>query len=220
MGWPDSRTEPQSEPDDKEISMPNLRTIAPTAAIAAAALLALIGPRNGRAEEVKYYFKISNVQAQESRIVPMARDLLEREVQSRPELTTEAGEGAEEAARLAALKQRGTQACLVSMRIMRLNKEIKPPAPGRRDPQMAIEVKLSIFGHTLPGNKALFTGDGESALVGDFSERLKDKEEENFTKTALAAAIKQAVTTGVEKLTHSTLEEKKPAKAKKARGKR
>jgi hypothetical protein len=105
------------------------------------------------------------------------------------------------------------------LRITSLKKEIKPPAPGHRDQQMSIDVKLGIFGHTLPGNKLLFTGDGDASLMGEFSERLKDKEEERFMRTALASAIKQAVSTAVAKLTTATLEDKKPGRGKKAKAK-
>jgi hypothetical protein len=204
--------------------MLNSRSIPRAAAIAAATLLMLANPRNGRAENAKedarenakYYFKISNVQAEDSKIIPLAKDLLEKDVATRPELTTDTGGGGGEATELAALRNRGIQPYQVSMRITSMKKEIKPPAPGKRDQQMSIEVKLGIFGHTLPGNKMMFSGDGEAALMGEFSERLKEKEEERFMKTALAAAIKQAVTTAVEKLKHTTLEDKKPTKAKKA----
>ena len=107
----------------------------------------------------------------------------------------------------------------VSLRITSLKKDIKPPAPGHRDQQMSIEVKLGVFGHTLPGNKLLFTGDGDASLTGEFSERLKDKEEERFMRTALASAIKQAVSTAVAKLTTAKLEDKRPGKGKKAKAK-
>jgi len=106
------------------------------------------------------------------------------------------------------------------MRIDGFKKEIKPPAPGRRDRQMAITVKLQIFGHTIPGQKMLFTGDGDASLVGDFSERLRDQEEERFSKAALASAIKQAVSTAVAKVTNATLAPAGPSKGKKGKKKR
>ena len=128
--------------------------------------------------------------------------------------------GAEsEDAQIAELRKQGMQGFQVSMRIVSLKKDIKPPAPGNRDRQLSIDVKLAVFGHTIPGNKLLFTGDGDASLTGEFSERLKDKEDERFTRTALASAIKQAVSTAVVKLTTPQLEDKgsrkkRPAKAK------
>jgi len=148
----------------------------------------------------------------------MAKELLETEVASRPEFTMDLGADSEDA-QIAELRKQGMQGFQVSMRIVSLKKDIKPPAPGNRDRQLSIDVKLAVFGHTIPGNKLLFTGDGDASLTGEFSERLKDKEDERFTRTALASAIKQAVSTAVVKLTTPKLEDKgsrkkKPAKAK------
>ncbi len=65
----------------------------------------------------------------------------------------------------------------------------------------------------------MFTGDGDASLMAEFSERLKDKEEERFSRTALASAIKQAVSTAVAKLTNATLPAG-PTKGKKGKGKK
>ncbi|HEX7506231.1 MAG TPA: hypothetical protein VF550_05625 [Polyangia bacterium] len=164
----------------------------------------------------KYYFKISNIESQDKKVIPLARELLEKEVATRPEFTMDLGAQSEDA-QIAEIRKQGMQGFLVSLRITSLKNEIKPPAPGKRDQQLSIEVKLGIFGHTLPGNKLLFNGDGEASLMGEFSERLKDKEEERFKRMALASAIKQAVSTAVAKLTTSTLEDKRPGKGKKAK---
>jgi hypothetical protein len=147
----------------------------------------------------------------------MAKELLEKEVASRPEFTMDLGADSEDA-QIAELRKQGMLGFQVSMRIVSLKKEVKPPVPGNRDQQLSIDVKLAVFGHTIPGNKLLFTGDGDASLTGEFSERLKDKEDERFTRTALASAIKQAVSTAVVKLTTPNLEDKgrkkKHAKAK------
>jgi hypothetical protein len=166
----------------------------------------------------KYYFKVSNIHTQDNKIIPMAKELLEKEVAARPEFTMDRGESGDEAGLTAAQKQ-GMTGVQVSMRILSMKKDVKPPAPGKRDLQMAIDVKLSIFGHTIPGNKVLFTGDGEASLMGEFSERLRDKEEERFTRTALESAIKQAVSTAVIRLNSPTLDSRGAGKAKKRKAK-
>ena len=183
-------------------------------------LMALGGASSAaRAAELKpkYYFKISNIICQDQSIIPMAKELLEKEVASRPEFTMDLGADSEDA-QIAELRKQGMLGFQVSMRIVSLKKEVKPPDTGNRDQQLSIDVKLAVFGHTIPGNKLLFTGDGDASLTGEFSERLKDKEDERFTRTALASAIKQAVSTAVVKLTTPNLEDKgrkkKHAKAK------
>jgi len=195
--------------------MPNMRSIATLS------LLLLVPAAAAAAEKAspKYYFKVSNIKTQDPKIIPLAKELLEKEVASRPEFTMDLGDANSEAAEIAEMQKRGMKGFQVSMRIDSLKRAIKPPKPGNRDEQMSIDVKLAIFGHTIPGNKIMFTGDGDASLLGEFSARLRDKEEERFTRTALESAIKQAVTTAVAKLTTAKLEDRGPRKARKRRAK-
>ena len=194
--------------------MLNMRTIAFGVFVLATPSFAAA---SGSGATPKYYFKVSNIQVEDHKIIPMAKEILEKEVASRPEFTMDVGDANSEDAQIAEMQKRGMKGFQVSMRISSLKIEIKPPAPGHRDQQMAIDVKLAVFGHTLPGNKIMFTGDGDASLLGEFSERLKDKEQESFTRRALESAIKQAVSTAVAKLTTAKLEDKgaKKPKAKK-----
>ena len=199
--------------------MPNVRTTLLGTAFLAMAAMALSDPAMAASGKPKYYFKISNIISQDVKIIPVARELLEKEVASRPEFTMDLGDANSEEAQIAEIRKQGMLGFQVSMRIASLKVDIKPPSAGKRDQQMAIDVKLAVFGHTLPGNKLLFTGDGDANLVGEFSERLKDKEEDRFVRTALSSAIKQAVSTAVAKLTTAKLEDKKSGKGKKPKGK-
>lgn len=195
-----------------------IRTLALAVSLATVPSLGLAA--EGKARAQKYYFRVSNIHVEDNKLIPMAKELLEKEVASRPEFTMDLGDANSEDAEIAELQKRGMKGFQVSMRIGTLKKDIKPPAPGKRDQQMAVDVKLAIFGHTIPGNKIMFTGDGESHLMGEFSERLRDKEEERFTRTALEGAIKQAVSTAVAKMSTTTLEDRGPKKPKKGKAKR
>jgi hypothetical protein len=197
--------------------MSNLRNTMLATAVLAVAAMVLSASALAAGEKQKYYFKISNIESQDAKIIPMAKELLEKEVATRPEFTTDLGGNQSEDAQIAEIRKQGMQGFQVSLRITGLKKDILPPAPGHRDQQMSIEVKVSIFGHTIPGNKLLFTGDGNASLAGEFSERLKDKEDERFMRTALASAIKQAVSTAVAKLTTTTLEDRKSGKGSKGK---
>jgi len=166
----------------------------------------------------KYYFKVTNIHCQDKKLIPVAKELLEKEVAARPEFTMDRGEGSDEEG-LTELQKKHMTGVQVSMRIANLKKDIKPPMPGKRDQQMAIDITLDIFGHTLPGKKVLFTGNGEASLMGEFSERLRDKEEARFTKTALESAIKQAVSTAVVRLNSPTIDGKRKVKRRKHKAK-
>ncbi len=193
----------------------------PTSAVATAVLSFLLLAPAARSEtsaKPKYYFKITSIYAEDKSIIPIAAELLKDEVASRPEFTTDIGTEESEDAQIAEIRRQGMQGYQVSMRIENFKKEIKPPAPGKKDQQMAISVKLTIFGHTIPGQKMMFTGDGDASLMAEFSERLRDKEEERFSRTALASAIKQAVSTAVAKMTNAKLPSG-PPKAKKGKKK-
>ena len=199
--------------------MSYVRTALLGIAFLAMATMALSTPAIAASGKPKYYFKISNIISQDEKIIPVARELLEKEVASRPEFTMDLGDANSEEAQIAEIHKQGMLGFQVSMRIASLKVDIKPPAPGKRDQQMAIDVKLAVFGHTLPGNKLLFKGDGDASLMGEFSERLKDKEEDRFMRTALSSAIKQAVSTAVAKLTTAKLEDRKSGKGKKSKAK-
>jgi hypothetical protein len=181
------------------------------------AVAPLSTPAQGQTETPKYYFKITNIESRDPKLIPVARELLKAEVESRPEFTTTLAGAQSEDAQIAEIRKQGMKGYQVSLRIVSVSQEIKPPAPGKRDQQMFIHVNLSIFGHTMPGNKMLFTGDGEATLTGEFSERLKDKEEARFMRTAIGSALKQAVSTAAAKVSNATLDDGKAAKGKRGK---
>jgi hypothetical protein len=201
----------------KEPLMLNMRILT-LGTLVLATLTMAAGTPDRACASPKYYFKVSNIHSQDNKIIPMAKELLEKEVAARPEFIMERGDGGDEAG-LTELQKKGLTGVQVSMRIVSMKKDIKPPAPGKRDQQMSIDVKLSIFGHTIPGNKVLFTGDGDASLMGEFSERLREKEEARFTRTALESAIKQAVSTAVVRLNSPTLDSGSLGKGKKRKAK-
>ncbi len=129
------------------------------------------GRASGDQPKPKYYFTISNITSEDKTIISLAKELLAKEISARSEFTQDLGGAEGEAAAFAEMKKRGLKGFQVNLRIMTFKQEIKPPAPGRRDRQMAIQVKLGVYGTTYPGGKLSFTGDGEASLTGDFSDR-------------------------------------------------
>ena len=160
---------------------------------------------SGDGMKPKYYFTISNITSEDKTIISLAKELLAAEISARSEFTQDLGGAEGEAAAAAEMKKRGLRGFQVNLRIATFKQEMRPPAPGRRDKQMAIQVKLGVYGTTYPGGKLNFTGDGEASLMGEFAERRMESDVENLRKTALASALKQAVSTAVTKMSTATL---------------
>ena len=115
----------------------------------------------------KYYFHVRDVNAVAAADAPtlaVAREVLHQELARRPEFTPDVGEVGDEAALVAELKRRKLQGFNVSMKLEDLKSEPRPPRPGGRLKQLAVGVKLSVFGATIPGAKLAFGGDGEATV--------------------------------------------------------
>jgi len=165
----------------------------------------------------KYYFKIHDVTA-DADLVSVGKDLLEQELGSRPEFTSDLSGASTDAAVVAELKKRKLQGFRVSVRVDKLSKEVKPPKPGGRLNQLAVAMKLSVFGTTLPGDKIAFGGEGEASLESEVSDKRMAEEEAAMVKDVMGAALKQAIETAVNKLSQpksTPVNESKKKKRKK-----
>lgn len=169
------------------------------------ALAILVGATQAQAaaKTAKYYFKIFEINvgnAADPSIESMARELLEKDLGSRPEFTSDLGEATNDDAVVAKLKSRRLQGFKVSLRLDKLAKEAKAPRPGGRLKQLAVDVKLSVFGTTLPGEKLAFAGNGEAAVEAEVVEKRMDEETAQMVRDVMVQAIKQAVDQAVLKL--------------------
>lgn len=180
--------------------------------------LGLSGLAQGQSSQPKYYFKVTNIISEDQSIIPIAKELLEKEISSRTEFTQDLGGAEGEAAAAAEMKKRGLRGFQINLRVMGFKQEEKPPVPGRVDSQMMVRVKLGVYGSTYPGGKIAFTGDGEATVTGEYKERRKEADVAELTNAAVGAALKQAVTTAVTKMTTATLPEG-PRKARKKKSK-
>jgi hypothetical protein len=151
----------------------------------------------------KYYFKIVEVNTGnhgDQSLAKIARELLEKELQSRAEFTSDLGGASDDAAELAELKRRGLKAFRVSLRVDKLNKDLRDPKPGGRRKQLQVDLKLSVFGTTYPGEKLSFSGEGEAAVEAEVIEEKVEQEGLTLTKEVMPPALKQAVDQAVAKL--------------------
>ncbi|HVU50954.1 MAG TPA: hypothetical protein VHL80_09730 [Polyangia bacterium] len=153
----------------------------------------------------KYYFRLGEVKAGPEVGEPLkayAAEALKAELASRPEWASDVGSfgPSDTEALVAELKKRNLRGFSVVVRFEHLKKDVKEPAPGGRRKRVALDVKLSVFGTTIPEEKLSFSGDGESSVEAEISERGGEAETESLAKDAIKDAIKQAVDQAVMKL--------------------
>jgi hypothetical protein len=149
-----------------------------------------------------------------------AGEAVKAELASRPEWASDVGNfgPSDTEALVAELKKRNLRGFSVVVRFEHLKKDIKEPAPGARRKRAALDVKLSVFGTTIPEEKLSFSGDGESGVEAEVSDKGGDAETEALAKDAIKDAIKQAVDQAVMKLaigTAAPMNESKRGKKKK-----
>jgi hypothetical protein len=163
-------------------------------------------PRRVRAEASKapkYYFKVVDVNVGkngDADIAKIAREDLEKDLSSRAEFTDDLGGATDGAAVLEELKKRGLKGFRVTLRLDQLNKDLKDPKPGGRLKQLAVDVKVSVFGTTFPGEKLAFSGEGEAVVEAEIVEQRLEQESLSLVKEVMPQALKQAVDQAVAKL--------------------
>jgi hypothetical protein len=174
--------------------------------LAAALALGVLGPVVGAeaaSKKPKYYFNVAGVESG----VPVddgtkaaARELLQEELASRPEFTSDLTAAAGSDAVAAELKRRKLQGFNVTVKLESVTREPKPPRPGGVLKQLAVGVRLSVFGTTIPEAKLAFGGDGEATVEAEVVERKLEQETASLTRDVMAQSIKQAVDQAVAKL--------------------
>lgn len=148
-----------------------------------------------------------------------ALKLFKDELARRPELTTIAPPGlppsTDPEALHDALVKRGIKALELTLRIMAVTQEVKPPAAGKQYRQLVRGIKLSVFGDSIPDKVLSLGGDGESQVATEIGGNANlDREGKPLIVDATKEAVKQAVDMTVAKLSMGDKKQKlkKPAK--------
>jgi hypothetical protein len=151
----------------------------------------------------KYYFQLTEVKAG-PQVAPAlkvhAAEALKADLAGRPEWAADLGGAEGSAAVAAALKKRNLRGFDVTVRLEEIKKELKEPNPGGRLKRLAVNVRLTVFGTTIPEAKLAFSGDGEAGMEAEIVERQMEAEAASLTKDAIKIAVKQAVDQAVMKL--------------------
>jgi hypothetical protein len=157
------------------------------------------------AAKPRYYFAVGEVKSDvpvDESLRVAARDVLAKDLSGRPEFTEDLG-GATGEALPEELKRRKLKGFNVTLKISAYSQEPKPPRPGGRLKQLAVGVKVSVFGTTIPEAKLAFGGDGEAAVEAEIIERRQAEEAATLSRDALVQAVKQAVDQAVGKLSET-----------------
>jgi hypothetical protein len=173
-----------------------------------------------RAAGPKFYFRLGEVKSGpevEEALKTYAGEAVKADLAARPEWASDVGTTETEAL-VAELKKRNLRGFSVVVRFENLKKEIKEPSPGARRKRVSVGVKLSVFGTTIPEAKLSFSGEGESAVEAEVSDKGMESETQSLAKDAIKDAVKQAVDQAVLKLSigkSAPMNEGKRAKKKK-----
>jgi hypothetical protein len=176
------------------------------AALAAAAATTVV---LAQAAAPKFYFQVQPVKAEpgvDAVLKTYAGEALRAELASRPEWASDIGPagkegpGQDRSALVAELKRRNLRGFDVTARIEKLKQDVKDPKPGARNPQLAVEVQLTVFGTTIPDAKLAFSGDGQSGSEAEVSQKRLAADTALATNDVIKDAIKQAVDQAVLKL--------------------
>lgn len=157
---------------------------------------------NAWAAAPKFYFRVGEVKAGpevDAALKAYAGQALKEDLAARPEWASDVGTTETEAL-VAELKRRNLRGFSVVVRFEHLQKDVKEPSAGARNKRVALNVKLSVFGTTIPEEKLSFSGDGESGVEAEVADKGMDAEVTSMAKDAIKDAVKQAVDQAVMKL--------------------
>jgi hypothetical protein len=173
-----------------------------------------------KAGKPKYYFNVTEIQSTvaSDAVKATAKEILAKDLAARPQFTADLGGATAPDEVAAELRRRKLAGFLVTMNIEKLSREPRPPKPGGRLSQLAVGVKVSVFGTTIPEAKLAFGGDGEAEIVAEVVERRMDEETASLTNDVLVQAVKQAVDQAVAKLSMPVSRPFNESKRRKAKG--
>jgi hypothetical protein len=178
--------------------------------VATASLAAVTMAASAGAAEPKYYFQTQEVKAGpevDAGLKAYAAEALKADLAARPEWASDIGPAADGArpgtdrtALVAELKKRNLRGFDVTVRIETFKKQMKDPKPGGRLKRLAMDLKVSVVGTTIPEAKLAFNGTGEAGIEAEVSDARLEADSAHVGKEAMKDAIKQAVDQAVLKL--------------------
>jgi hypothetical protein len=154
----------------------------------------------------KFYFHVVDVKAGpevDAATKTFAHEAVQADLASRPEWASDLEAPTTEAL-VAELQKRKLRGFSVTVRFESFKKEVKEPSAGARRKRVAVDVRLSVFGTTIPEAKLAFSGEGEAATEAEVPDKGLEVEGAALAKDVIKDAIKQAVDQAVMKLSLGT----------------
>lgn len=137
-------------------------------------------------------------------VIAMASENLMVELRKRSEVVLELDGVAADAppARIKEeLQRRGLRGYEVTLRLLKVERTLRPAPPGRRFRLLEQSVKVALVGTLYPGDPQLaLGGDGESAVQIEVGAQISENQERDALTEAVKDAVSQAVTQGLRKL--------------------
>lgn len=143
----------------------------------------------------------SGKSALDDKAAMMARDFLREALAKRPEVTLELSAPLDNPEAVKAeVKRRNLRAYELTLRVLRQERSVKPPPPGKTFRLLEQNIRLSLVGVTFPEKLLALGGDGESTVQIEVGNPINDRQESEVLTEALKDAIEQAVKQGMAKL--------------------
>jgi hypothetical protein len=137
----------------------------------------------------------------ESPIAGMVKSVLTESLRKQADVTLELESPLTNAEAVKAeCKRKGLRSFEFAVRVLRLDRGVKPPAAGKRFRILEQNVKLSVVGTTFPEGLLAVGGDGESTIQIEIGERVTPGQEREVLEEAVKDAVEQAVKQGMLKL--------------------
>jgi hypothetical protein len=175
-------------------------------AAALAGVIGFLGPgeRPALAKPVvqQFYFHVAEVKAGpevDPSMKAFAQEAVQADLAARPEWASDIEAPTTEAL-VAELQKRKLRGFNVTVRFESFKKEVKEPNAGARRKRLAVDVRLSVFGTTIPEAKLAFSGEGEAATEAEVPDKGIEAEGASLAKDVIKDAVKQAVDQAVMKL--------------------
>lgn len=131
----------------------------------------------------------------------LAKEMLIAALRKRPEVTLELATPLTDIPGVTAeVKRKGLKAYEVGLRVLRLERTVRPPTNGKKFRLLEQDAKLSLVGSTFPEKLLALGGDGESTVQIEVGNQINQRQEREVLEEALKDAIEQAVKQGMAKL--------------------